>query len=435
MDVLSKRVFRLSLTRHSFHPFTPSMFARAIQVHQHQQLNSSQTKPPATVTVQKPLDFGGVNKRKAFDVIEDHNKRAVIDRGTHASKRDRGSTGLIAAMTKKDSFANGQVLIDGEVFDEADFDDIGFDDWDVPATVKQVTQVTNHGIPNPTSQEDYFKDDDMDWEDPLAFESNVDDIQPHIRSSPPIALVPPILQRALNIELPTEVTLQNKENTFPPPVEPLPPAPVSVEPESLAKIIFPSSELLPWSSSPVAERITTPPPPKRSLPWISNPNRYGTVELPTSQYRKEQSPIKSIVRTATNTTRNISTMAMEHPPIDWDVLGITEKDIFERQKRERMEELQRKGEVARRGTEWIDQAPLQATVPAPRRRRKVEEKPQEKLLNKPKALAKVFLSQEQLSVRKLVVEGKKSVFFTGSAGIFPTSTITPTFSIIGILII
>ena len=106
--------------------------------------------------------------------------------------------------------------------------------------------------------------------------------------------------------------------------------------------------------------------------------------------------------------------------IDWDILGITEKDVFEQQKRERMEELQRKNEVARRGTEWIDQAPAQTAVTAPRRRsKKTEEKPkgeQQKLVNERKPIAKVFLSQEQLSVRKLVVEDKKSVFFTGSAG-------------------
>ena len=116
----------------------------------------------------------------------------------------------------------------------------------------------------------------------------------------------------------------------------------------------------------------------------------------------------------------LSTMAMEHSSMDWDVLGITEKDVFERQKRERMEELQRKNEIARRGTEWIDQAPAQTAVTAPRRRsKKTEEKPkeeQQKLGNERKPIAKVFLSQEQLSVRKLVVEDKKSVFFTGSAG-------------------
>ena len=116
-------------------------------------------------------------------------------------------------------------------------------------------------------------------------------------------------------------------------------------------------------------------------------------------------------------------MTMQHSSVDWDVLGITEKDVFERQKRERMEELQRKNQVARLATEWIDQPPAQNAVTAPRRHaRKAEEKPnvgQQKPVNERKPIAKVFLSQEQLSVRKLVVEDKKSVFFTGSAGTWP----------------
>jgi hypothetical protein len=109
-------------------------------------------------------------------------------------------------------------------------------------------------------------------------------------------------------------------------------------------------------------------------------------------------------------------MSMENP-VDWDVLGITEKHVIERTKQERMEELQRRNEIAKRATEWIDKAPAQSAVVTSRRRKKVEEQEIPKLLNEKKPLAKVFLSQEQLNVRKLVVEDKKSVFFTGSAGI------------------
>jgi hypothetical protein len=115
-------------------------------------------------------------------------------------------------------------------------------------------------------------------------------------------------------------------------------------------------------------------------------------------------------------------MAMETASVDWDVLGLTEKDIFEKKKMERLDELKRKAEEAKRGMEWLDQAQA-APAPAPRRRKRTEDaikpiqKQQNKLVGDRKPLAKVFLSQEQLSVRKLVVEDKKSVFFTGSAGI------------------
>lgn len=406
MDVLSKHVYRLILTArrpcHSLHTLvinTPaSMFARACEDHK---LTSSQQNPSAQ-PVQKTLDFRGGVKRKALDAVEDTNKRTSKD-FTPA----RG-TGLIAALTKRNSFleTNGQVMIDGEVFDEADFDDIGMSDWETsPKSIqpaKEITPVANNSVVVDV-EEDYFKDDDLDW-----------DVSLHtVRSSPPTAsaLAATQLAAPTPASLPPEV-VQNKENTFPPP-----PAPTVTEPQSLSKLIFPSSEPLPWSSSPAIERQAAPPP-KRTLPWVAHPNRYGEPKTQSYDLKGQKSKIKSIVRE--EKSRGISTMAMEHPSIDWDVLGITEKDVFERQKRERMEELQRKKEVARRGTEWIDQAPVQTAITAPRRRsKKTEEKPkgeQQKLVDQRKPIAKVFLSQEQLSVRKLVVEDKKSVFFTGSAG-------------------
>jgi hypothetical protein len=420
---ITKRVYRLSLLRPSFRSFStlpPRMFTRACQDH----INSSHGKPPLA-SVQKPLDFGGNNKKKVLNVIPDVNKQAAVDRETQGVKVDRGNA-LIAALTKTDSFANRQVLIDGEVFDEADFDDIGFDEWDTPAienTVQPVSRVDKNVIANtPMIEEDYFKDDEldeMDWNDSPPLDINKDNIQSVTgRSSPPGAVMPPNIPPAVLIESFSKEIIQNKENTSQPPAD----APSVTDPESLGKLLFPSSQPFPWSTSPATEHTTTaaPPRPKRSLPWISNPSRYGTTDQQTSNFRKEKSQIKSIVRNGT-TARGISTMSAEHS-VDWDVLGITEKDVFERQKRERMEELQKKNEIARRGTEWIDQAPPpQTTAPAPRRRQKekVAEKSNTKLFNKHKPLAKLFLSQEQLSVRKLVVEDKKSVFFTGSAGIGP----------------
>jgi len=117
--------------------------------------------------------------------------------------------------------------------------------------------------------------------------------------------------------------------------------------------------------------------------------------------------------------------------VDWDVLGLTEKDVFERTRQERLQELQRKKpDEMRRGTEWIDQPVAQGPVAgklaalAGRRRKRTEEgkglqQPSKEALNERKALAQVFLSEEQKNVRKLVVEDRKSVFFTGSAGTCP----------------
>lgn len=125
-------------------------------------------------------------------------------------------------------------------------------------------------------------------------------------------------------------------------------------------------------------------------------------------------------------------MAMEtsSTAVDWDVLGLTEKDVFERTRKERLQELERKKpDEMRRGTEWIDQPAAQGSVGAlaGRRRKRAEEgkglqQPTKAALNERKALAQVFLSEEQKSVRKLVVEDRKSVFFTGSAGPYPQKT-------------
>ena len=183
MDVLSKRVYRLTLSlsrlRHSLHTLSinipTSMFARACEDHK---LTSSQQKPTVP-PVQKTLDFRGGVKRKALDVIEDANKRVVKD-VTPA----RG-TGLIAALTNTDSFleTNGQVMVDGEVFDEADFDDIGMSDWDTPLKsippAKETTPVEKKSVVAEV-EENYFKDDDLDWDVPLGT----------VRSSPPVPFVP-----------------------------------------------------------------------------------------------------------------------------------------------------------------------------------------------------------------------------------------------------
>lgn len=410
------------------------MFARAIVDHQ-----SSQKAPqkPVETAVQKSLDFGGF-KRKALDVIEGTNKRTALEgvstmevRMKTETKKDNGSN-LITALSTNDAFGDttGQIIFDGEAFDEADFDDISFDNWDTPARPPPVQTVTKSTTQWSTSiksnsrpiqkDDDYFNDDDdMDWETtilPTPVKEVTDaQIPTTLKSSPPIgpptATMPPPMTVAKSL---SQDTIQEKENKLPQ-EEPEQEAPTVVEP--LSKVLFPSSsDPLPWSSSPVQPKQ----PPKRTLPWLANPNRYGAPEQSTNQYRKQQSQIKSVIHAA-NGARAHSTMAMESPSVDWDVLGLTERDIFETKKLERLNELKRKAEEAKRGMEWIDQAPS-IPAPAPRRRKKTEDgtnpqqKDQNKLVGDRKPLAKVFLSQEQLGVRKLVVEGKGSVFFTGSAG-------------------
>jgi hypothetical protein len=369
------------------------MFARAVQDHERSssQTTSLKQTPP---TVQKKLEFGGL-KRKVLDVIDDSNKRTSPDR-LPVELKQKG-VDLIQAVTQTDSFMEkkSQIVLDDEVFNEADFedfDDIALDDWEIPASAQPVVtgkEIVGSVKSNPVivQEEDYFNDDDdMDWDSPLP---------------------------AIN-----DIAMTNKENTFPPPAKQAPPTTTEPAPPcSLGKTLFPSSQPLPWSSSPVDQ---SKPPPKRSLPWLTNPERYASNN---SFYEPKKSQIKSIVHprtSAAQTSRGISTMAMEQP-IDFDVLGLNPEIILDEQRAQRQAELrsrkeatQRKEEEMKRGMEWIDEA---ATTTR-RRRQKTEEKPK---LSKPgvdkKAIAPVFLSPEQLSVRKMVVEDKKSVFFTGSAGI------------------
>jgi hypothetical protein len=413
------------------------MFARAVQAHQQSsQQKCTPSQAQISPAVQKTIDFSGGAKRKALDVIEDPNQVHAVK---HMKQSHGPGSGLIAALSGMDSFVEtqGQVLLDGEVFDEADFDDIDIDDWEslptatpvMTTAVKVKTEVLSGTVKKEVIEEDdYFQDvSDLDWDAADITPAKPETIsitQASLKSSPPGVAPPPIIQPletsadatiAINAE-----SLQNKENHMPPPSSVQELVPVKEEPHDLGKVLFPSSAPYPWSSSPVVAKN----PAKRTLPWVANPNRYGPpATAPTTQYRKEKTQIKSIVheRTAEG-TRQISTMAMEsNASVDWDVLGLSEKDIFARKKQERADELRVKQEQAKRGMEWIDQAPV-APVAATRRRRvktedtAINKQEKNKLVGDRKPLAQVFLSQEQLSVRKLVVEDKRSVFFTGSAG-------------------
>src|ERR1700737_5199531 len=119
------------------------MFSRAIQQYSSQQKPVQETTQPP---IQRTLEFGGA-KRKA-DVMEGSNKRTALD-GTSLLATQLPTTaekgiGLIQAVTQTDSFSEkkGQIVLGGEVFNEADFDDfddIEIDDWDVPPATCQST--------------------------------------------------------------------------------------------------------------------------------------------------------------------------------------------------------------------------------------------------------------------------------------------------------
>jgi hypothetical protein len=385
------------------------MFARAL----------AQAPPPSSqpkrspATVQKPLDFGGP-KRKAFDELDESPNKLPL--AQPVADNVPMESGLMSALTKGDSFRERMVEVDGVgMIDMAEFDDDGWQDWSDLVPPKQSQQQAAGSKGNPVvvaEEEDFFKSD-IEWDE---FDSQGGNAGPTtMRSSPPVQqnTAPAPLEDPVPPQLQTE-----KENMTPPlppsshpqsSLRSLPPAPPP--PADLAKTLFPSSAPIPWSSSP-----DPPPPPqrpliKRTLPWQSNNKRVPSA------------PTRSL-----STKRSISSMAMESAAptgVDWDVLGLSQKDIFEREVAARRAEMERENEVMRRGTEWID-APVK---PAVERRKKhkslVVEGDKEKKGVERKQIAKLFLSQEQLSVRKMVVEEKKSVFFTGSAG--PKPPLRPQF--------
>ena len=420
-------------------PTTDFMFARALAQHHPPSPQQQKLTPPGKNTVQKSLlEFSGTKRKALNEISPQPNKNIPLPAVVTEQRAPRPQSTLISALANTNSFRDGRgsglIELDGQVFDEAEFDDVGFEDWSDPVKPLQDMEMqAGSNKENPVvidNDEDFFHDD-IAWDE--GFDSQAGNVEQQlplttIHSSPPIregtADVPVIIEED---PLPKQVL----QETVPPPSE----VPPSAQPSStipptplidLRKTLFPSSAPLSWSPSPI-------PPPRptkqRTLPWRSNPERYDSPsqQSPFPPRRDYSQPI-SIVRNA-DKKRNISTMAMDAPPVDWDVLGFTEKDIFEREREARRREVERKNELARIGTEWIDQATRTAKQPvdaaeavtvAGRRHKKnagVDEK--KKGPDKPerKQIAKLFLSQEQLSVRKMVVEQKKCVFFTGSAGI------------------
>jgi hypothetical protein len=260
------------------------MFTRAIVDHQTTKSASAFTSSQQLLkfsqpSVQKTLDFTGV-KRKALEVINETNKRPAVE-----PIRNKPKSNLIAALNNVDSFneRKGHVFLDGDVFNEADFEDFEDDDWEIPLTAQAGAGVpTNTEVPrssgskaNPIviDQDDdqYFQDcDDLDW-DTAADISRA--IRGQLPSSPPEDIPTQVLP-------PQPREPEDKENnipsTFPPP---------QTEDRNLGKLLFPSSQPLSWSPSPPHVKQ----PPKRTLPWQARPSRYAPP-IPSTSSRPNSIP-------------------------------------------------------------------------------------------------------------------------------------------------
>jgi ATP-dependent DNA helicase PIF1 len=164
--------------------------------------------------------------------------------------------------------------------------------------------------------------------------------------------------------------------------------PQSVQP----KIELDSSQPIPWSSSP-AEHFKTPPkpqPPKskrRTLPWSQQQSQHKQQLTPEPE---EDVTANKKRKSAMDTTQRIYTPQAKEPSKPQYPWNTTASAIKLQQKTLRE---QYKAKVA----ESIDD-----TESVKRKKKNV--------------IAKMFLSDEQKNVLDLVIAHKKSVFFTGSAG-------------------
>lgn len=165
-----------------------------------------------------------------------------------------------------------------------------------------------------------------------------------------------------------------------------------------------SSQPVPWSSSPPehyqplaasVDNAPAPPPTKRrTLPWQQGHNRYTASQLDKYSYDPEseaQTP-RPTKRRATSAARNEqSTPAPKEnkPAYSWN---ITQSALKQQQKSLR--------EANKKAAKTSDSA----------------EDVTGGIFKRKETIARIFLTEEQQHVLNLVVEHKKSVFFTGSAG-------------------
>ncbi|KAF9739760.1 mitochondrial dna helicase [Paraphaeosphaeria minitans] len=167
-----------------------------------------------------------------------------------------------------------------------------------------------------------------------------------------------------------------------------------------------SSQQIPWSSSP-PEHFRAPPKPqqvpaptkRRTLPWLQNASQVKTEAI-----EEEQEVARPKKRRSTEATLTATPAPKASKP---DYLWNTTQSAIKQQQKT-LREAHKKA-VAAKVNGGTDE-----DVKAAAKRKKT-------------TLHRIFLSEEQQNVLNMVVENKKSVFFTGSAGECkrqPASTLT-----------
>ncbi|KAF2451821.1 hypothetical protein P171DRAFT_12427 [Karstenula rhodostoma CBS 690.94] len=161
-----------------------------------------------------------------------------------------------------------------------------------------------------------------------------------------------------------------------------------------------SSQPIPWSSSP-PEHFKTPPKPqqvpaptkRRTLPWLQNGSKAKTEAI-EEEMQEEQETVRPKKRRSTEATVTATPAPKtSKPDYPWNT---TQSAIKQQQKT--LREAHKKAVAAK-----VNDATDEDVKAAIKRKKKA-------------TLHRIFLSEEQQNVLNMVVESKKSVFFTGSAG-------------------
>lgn len=215
--------------------------------------------------------------------------------------------------------------------------------------VKRKIEMTNSGGSNLGSLHSGVYFDENDFDDDIDLDD--DEPLPFTAPKPPAPAEP---------DLVTYPSLGQPDITYP-----------ELPPPSQENLAPPSSNQLPWSSSPPSHY--QPPPRPRKLPWQSE------AKSPAQDFKKVIAPFKA------EDTKNSHVTPRRKKPSD--IWNKSASAIKEEQKELRREY---------RKTQKVEEAPK-----APEDNTKS---------------MKIFLSEEQMAVLEAVVDKGKSIFFTGSAG-------------------
>jgi ATP-dependent DNA helicase PIF1 len=163
------------------------------------------------------------------------------------------------------------------------------------------------------------------------------------------------------------------------------------------KVELDSSQPIPWSSSPV-EHFRTPQKPEVSrpkakrafLPWSQNQTA-ATIQEIDEQIELEEDIVRPKKRQSTETKQEIAVTPKTKSPYLWN----TTASALKQQQKNLREQNKKQGKE--------NEASVDDLQDAVKKRKK-------------NTVHRIFLSEEQQNVLNLVTEYKKSVFFTGSAG-------------------